>query len=142
VPLPTIWLVRAALVHLLVGTALGTVLLLAKAGVGVPPWVGRTWPLHGEMMLLGWMVQLAMGVAYWILPKHAQAPVRGRVAPVIAAALLINVGVVGAGLAPALGVGSARIGLAVAGRIAELAAVLLFASNAWPRIKAFGRGSG
>ncbi len=76
-PQPAIWMVRAALVHLLVGAALGALVLLIKAGVGVPLWVGRTWPLHGEMMLLGWMVQLAMGVGYWILPKHAQRPVRG-----------------------------------------------------------------
>jgi hypothetical protein len=135
VPLPTIWLVRAALVHLLIGTALGALLLVTKADLG-PPWVARAWPLHGEMMLLGWMVQLAMGVAYWILPKHAQQPVRGRAAPVVAAALLINAGVMGAGLGPALG----RADLMVAGRLAELAAVLLFAGNAWPRIKEFGRG--
>ena len=135
-PLPTIWLLRAALVHLLIGTALGALLLVTKADLGMPHWVARTWPLHGEMMLLGWMVQLAMGVAYWILPKHAQQPVRGRAAPVIAAALLINAGVIGAGLGPAMG----RTDLAVAGRVAELAAVLLFAGNAWPRIKEFGRG--
>ena len=135
-PLPTVWLVRAALVHLLVGAALGALLLATKAGLGTPPWVARTWPLHSEMMLLGWMVQMTMGVAYWILPKHAHGPVRGGAAPVIVAALLINAGVVGAGLGPALG----RAGLVVAGRLAELAAVLLFASNAWPRIKEFGRG--
>ena len=98
--------------------------------------MGRTWPLHSEMMLLGWMVQLAMGVAYWILPKHVQRPVRGPAAPVVAAALLINVGVVSAGLGPALG----RPGMMITGRLAELAAVLLFASNVWPRIKEFGRG--
>ena len=135
-PQPTIWLVRAALVHLLVGAALGALLLATKAGLGTPLWAARTWPLHSEMMLLGWMVQLTMGVAYWILPKHAQRPARGAAAPMVAAALLINAGVLSAGLGPVLG----RAGLVVAGRLAELAAVLLFASNAWPRIKEFGRG--
>ena len=134
-PPPTIWLVRAALVHLLVGTALGALLLVTKADLGMPPWVARTWPLHGEMMLLGWVVQMAMGVAYWILPKHTQRPVRGVAAPVVMAALLINAGVAGAGLGQLVG----RASLVVAGRLAELAAVLLFASNAWPRIKEFGR---
>ena len=135
-PQPTIWLIRAALVQLLVGAALGALLLAAKAGLGIPPWVARTWPLHGEMMLLGWLVQLTMGVAYWVLPKHAQGPARGVAAPVVSAALLINAGVVSAGLGPVLG----QAGLVVAGRLAELAAVLLFAGNAWPRIKEFGRG--
>jgi cbb3-type cytochrome oxidase subunit 1 len=136
VPGATIWLVRAALVHLLVGSALGALLLTTKAGFGTWLWVGRTWPLHGETMLLGWMVQLAIGVAYWILPKHVHQPVRGPVAPVIAAALLINLGVLSAGLGPIVG----RDGLTLAGRLAELAAVLLFATNALPRIKEFGRG--
>ena len=135
-PGPTIWLVRAALIHLLVGSGLGALLLMTKAGLEVWPWVGRTWPLHGEMLLLGWMVQLAFGVAYWILPKHAHQPVRGPAAPVIGAALLINLGVLSAGLGSAVG----RDGFALAGRLAELAAVLLFAINALPRIKEFGRG--
>jgi hypothetical protein len=82
------------------------------------------------------MVQLALGVAYWILPKHAHGPVRGPAGPVIAAAVLINLGVLSAGLGGAVG----QDGLTVAGRLAELTAVLLFATNALPRIKEFGRG--
>lgn len=134
-PRATIWLVRAALVHLVIGAGLGALLLVTKAGWATPLWVGRTWPLHAEMQLLGWMAQLAIGVAYWILPKHATAPVRGPALPVVMAALCLNMGVVAAGLGQVVN----HAWLAAGGRVAELAAAALFAVNAVPRIKRFGR---
>ncbi len=134
-PRATVVLVRAALLHLVVGAAVGTLLMGAKAGYQLPSLVTRAWPLHAEMLLLGWMVQLALGVAYWILPKHPTAPVRGPVGPVVLAALLLNVGVAGAGLGSIMD----HAELATGGRLAELAAVVLFAVNAVPRIKRFGR---
>ncbi len=134
-PRVTVVLVRAALVYLVAGAAVGTLLMGAKAGYQLPALVTRAWPLHAEMLLFGWMVQLALGVAYWILPKHAAAPVRGPVGPVVLAALFLNLGVAAA----ALGSVVDHAGLATGGRVAELAAVILFAVNAVPRIKRFGR---
>lgn len=131
-PRVTVVLVRASLVHLVAGAAVGALLMWAKAGYQLPALVARSWPLHAEMLLLGWLVQLALGVAYWILPKHATVPVRG---PVVLAALLLNVGVAGAGLGQVVN----HAGLAAGGRVAEFAAVVLFAVNAVPRIKRFGR---
>ncbi len=134
-PRVTVVLVRASLVHLVAGAAVGALLMWAKAGYQLPALVARSWPLHAEMLLLGWLVQLALGVAYWILPKHATVPVRGPVGPVVLAALLLNVGVAGAGLGQVVN----HAGLAAGGRVAEFAAVVLFAVNAVPRIKRFGR---
>jgi len=128
-------LVRAALFHLVVGAVMGTLLLATKAGYDLPALVARAWPLHAEMLLLGWMAQLALGVAFWILPKHATAPVRGPVTPVLMAAVLLNVGVLAAGL----GLVVDHAALATGGRVMELVAVLLFAVNAVPRVKRFGR---
>ncbi len=133
-PVTTV-LVRASLVYLVAGAALGTLLMGVKAGYQLPALVARAWPLHAEMLLFGWMVQLALGVAYWILPKHAAAPVRGPVWPVVLAAIFLNLGVAGAALGSVVG----HAGLAVGGRVAELAAVVLFAVNAVPRVKRFGR---
>lgn len=134
-PPVTAVLVRASLVYLVAGAAVGTLLMAAKAGYQLPAVVARAWPLHAEMLLFGWMVQLALGVAYWILPKHAAAPVRGPVWPVVLAAVFLNLGVAGAALGSVVG----HAGLAAGGRVAELAAVVLFAVNAVPRIKRFGR---
>lgn len=128
-------LVRSALLWLAAAGLMGA-LLLAGKGVPMPAWVFRLFPLHAEAMLVGWMVQFAMGVGYWILPKYPRLPERGPAAPVWVAWLLLNGGVLLAGLGRAVG-GSDSV--VMAGRGAELLASLAFAAAAWPRIKPFGR---
>jgi hypothetical protein len=73
VPKLTVLFVRTALCYLTVGFSLGA-LLLANRGVALGAPIGRLLPLHIEFLLIGWMVQLALGVAFWILPASAPAP--------------------------------------------------------------------
>jgi hypothetical protein len=128
-------LVRSALVWLAAGAAMGALLLGAKA-VPMPTGVFRLFSLHAEALLIGWMVQFAMGVAWWILPKYPRLPERGPAGPIWATWLLLNAGVLLAGIGRSLGAPEATV---VAGRIAELLGAIAFAAAAWPRVKAFGR---
>lgn len=123
---------RTAFAWLLIGSGAGA-LLLASRGLGwTAPWA-RALALHMDVMLFGWMTQFTMGTAYWMLPKHAAGPERGADAPIAATWILLNAGVIAAATGQA---GSWLL----AGRLAELAAVLAFATNAVPRIKPFGAG--
>ncbi|HXE57834.1 MAG TPA: hypothetical protein VNK43_07530 [Gemmatimonadales bacterium] len=131
-PRLAVLLVRAALCHLALGVAAGA-LLLAHKGAPLHPAVAALAPVHVESLLLGWTVQLAMGVAYWILPRHPTGAPRGREAPVWLAFGLLNAGVLGVGLTRALGGPEA---IAVAGRLLEALAAALFAAHAWPRVRA------
>jgi hypothetical protein len=124
-----VWLIRTALVYLASGFTFGMLLLFHK-GVPLSPWMWRLLPLHVECVLIGWTAQLAMGVAFWILPRFGA--LRGNETPVWLAYGLINVGVLAVGLGGAL---AAPPEIAFAGRIAESASVLLFAIHAWPRVK-------
>ena len=128
-------LVRSALCWLAAGVTMGALLFSAKA-VPMPAGVFRLFPLHAEALLIGWMVQLAMGVAWWILPKYSKLPERGPGAPIWTAWGLLNVGVLLAGIGRSVG---ATEFVVLAGRIAELFAAVAFAAAAWPRVKAFGR---
>ncbi|HEU5358864.1 MAG TPA: hypothetical protein VFU45_07085 [Gemmatimonadales bacterium] len=123
------WFVRTALLELTLGFLLGAAMLATK---GSHLWgaTARLLPLHIELMLPGWLANLAIGVAYWMLPKHAVGAERGAALPVALAWLLLNGGIllVGSGAAVAVG------------RSAEFCAVVLFTINAWPRIKRFGAG--
>jgi hypothetical protein len=132
VPAPSVWLVRAALAHLVGGATLGALLLTHKAAPLVP-WLWRLRALHGEVLLFGWLVQLAMGVAFWILPRIDRS--RGDVRPVWLAMALLNAGLWLTGVGTATG---SPISV-LAGRLAELAAVAAFARHAWPRVRAAGR---
>ncbi len=89
-------------------------------------------PLHIEMVLLGWTVQLAMGVAYWIAPRLPDRRGRGHPLPGWIAFALLNVGVLSAGLGQFID--NLTI-LAVLGRAAEFMAVGVFAVHLWPRIR-------
>ena len=68
---------RAALVYLGFGFTLGA-LLLANKGIPFAPFVWGLLPAHIEFLLLGWFLQLAFGVAYWILPRLGRASGRGK----------------------------------------------------------------
>jgi len=127
------WAIRLALLHLAVAFAAGGWLLAAR---GVPALAPPTWlrPAHLELALLGWTLQLAIGVAYHILPRHATGAERGSARVAAVAVALLNLGV----LAAVAGTVLPHPGMLLGGRLAEAGGVALFAGNAWPRIKAFG----
>jgi hypothetical protein len=126
-------MVRTALVYFTLGFAAGA-LMLAGRGLDSGEWVSRLRPVHAEFLLLGWTVQLALGVAFWILPRFRAGPERGREGPAWAAFVLLNAGVLAT---TAAGFGAPPV-TALLGRSAEALAAAVFALHAWPRIKAFG----
>ncbi len=127
------WFVRTSLVHLLLGSSLGA-LLLADKGLSFWPLLWRALPGHMEFLLIGWMVQLAMGVAFWILPRYGSGPPRGNERIVQLAYGCLNIGI---GLI-AVQAWVPWTLLAVFGRTLEAAAVLIFVAGNWRRVKPFG----
>lgn len=121
------WLVRSSLLCLAAGATLGACLLVGKA-VGRPVWSGSLLAVHRELVVVGWLVQLALGVGLWILPPVRGQAVRERRGWTIAGALSAGIvlyllsalwtGATGGGPAPA----AARL----VGRGLEAAAVLGF----------------
>lgn len=144
-PRPSVWFVRTALVYLGVATTFGALVLWQK-GTGTLPLAWRLRSAHLEFALLGWTLQLAMGVAFWILPRLRVdgRPTRGRERAVWWSYGLLNAGIVTVAAAGAgFGLDGSPIGPATAaavGRLAEVAAVALFAWHAWPRVKPAGGG--
>lgn len=147
-PRLSVWAVRAALVHFGAGVTLGAVILAVK---GWPAWrpvsppAGAPWPwwllgAHVELVLVGWLVQFALGVAYWILPRRRLGgrPARGREAWAALAIGSVNAGV----LAVATGTLAGAPWAVVVGRALEAVAVAAFAVHAWPRVRPAGSGPG
>jgi hypothetical protein len=133
-PLVSVWFVRAALLYLGAGFTLGA-LLLANKGSGFAPDLWRWLPVHFELLLIGWFVQLVMGVAYWIFPRFGMTKAaRGRESLAWLALALLNGGV---GLA-CVGLLRERPSLVVAGRVAEVLAAATMAMNVWSRTRASG----
>jgi hypothetical protein len=123
------WFVRASLCHLVGGFVLGA-LLLASKGMALPAGIWALRSVHIEMLLVGWVIQLVLGVAIWIFPRFVlrQRPRRSEVTAWLAFALL-NLGVVLVCLGDTT---------AAAGRLTELAAAASFAIHLWGRVSPAG----
>ena len=135
-PKLTVWFVRTALGYLAIGILIGS-LLLANRGIpfGLP--AARLLPLHIEFLLIGWTVQLALGIAFWILPRFRVGPERGRESFVWVSYGLLNVGVMIAAAGPLMGLPDL---MPLLGHTAQGIAAGAFALHAWPRVKGFGAG--
>ena len=126
--------VRLALSNLLAGATLGAAMLLDEAlGAADWVWLWRWRPMHVELMLVGWVALLAVGVAHWILPRYVDGrPPRGPAWPPRLAVLGLAAGPWLLGL----GAGLQLPWLSATGRLAELLGALAFAVHAWPRVRA------
>ena len=130
-PRLSVWFVRASLIYLLLGFLFGA-MLLAQKGISYYPAAWNLFPIHMEFLLIGWFAQLAMGVAFWILPRFSSGPPRGNVALLWMSFVLVNLGIL---------FGALRLWLPAAlliGRAAEAGAGILFAIGWWRRVKPHG----
>lgn len=128
-PTLSVWFVRLALVYLGIGFTLGAGLLLTKVLL-LPATLLRFRHVHIELLLIGWMAQLAIGVSYWILPRLSEANGRGSEIPVRFALLALNAGV----LMASTGFLIEAEQLVWIGRILEAAAIMSYALHLRPRL--------
>jgi hypothetical protein len=124
------WFIRLALLHLALGFTFGA-LMLANKGLPLHPALWRLLPLHIELLLVGWTMQLALGVAFWILPRFLTAQPRGNETGAWLALILLNGGLWLFNLGTFFGASQIVVFF---GRLAEGAAVAAFAWHIWPRI--------
>ena len=134
-PKLSVWFVRASLLYLLLGFTFGG-LLLANKGFMLSPAIWKLLPAHIEFNLMGWLIQLAMGVAFWILPRFSKGSLRGNVHLSWFAFLFINSGIL---LVASEGIFEAQW-LMLTGRSMETLGLVLFAVGNWRRIKPHGVG--
>lgn len=123
------WIIRTALVYLLLGFTFGALLLWHK-GVPLHPALWGWLPAHIEFLFIGWIAQLTMGVAFWILPRYWEKDRRGKEGLVWAAFALLNLGI---WLVVAYSVFQVDRHFLLAGRGAEMGAAVCFAAHAWSR---------
>ena len=126
----SIWYTRLATLHLLTGFTFGA-LMLANKGVPFAPWLWRLRPAHIEILLIGWLVQFAMGVAFWIVPRRWEPPRRGNVISARIALLLLNGGVL---LVVSGSLVNTLPSLTVTGRLLEFFGAVAFVWHIWPRV--------
>lgn len=125
------WMLKFAFGYLLLGFALGVLLLMGKV-TWLSPSIWQWRSIHIECLQVGWIFHLGLGVAYWIFPRVERTlRPRSELAWISVAQLNLGIGLY------CLGVFGNRTGLIQLGRLFEFLALILFATHLWPRIKAF-----
>ena len=133
-------MLRAALVWLLAGFVIGATMLTDRALPG--EW--RLWlaPGHAHMLFVGWFLQFAIGVAYWLLPRR-RTPKRAlgyREEVAVVAVAALNLGLLlrlVAEPAERTGrAGEATQALLTASALLQVVAAMVFVAQLWPRAAA------
>lgn len=132
----SVWMVRTSLLNLGVGFTAGMLLLFNK-GVPFDPSIWKMLPVHIEMVLLGWTMQLAMGVSFWVLPRFSNRARYGVERLGWIAYVLLNAGV---GIY-VFGVSTDHSVLSLLGRGLEFVSIVCFIVLIWPRVKALSKSS-
>lgn len=139
-PCVSFFMVRTALVQFGVGATLGALLLIEK-GLHIFPWMWVWRPGHIQIMLLGWTIQLACGVAVWILPRLDTAGGRGDLRLAWLCYVALNCGVILVALhAPLANLADpARLGwMLPLAALLQVSAIGAIALHAWRRVLPFG----
>jgi hypothetical protein len=134
----SIVMVRAALAWLVLGIVVGGLMLVDRAIPG--DW--RAWmsPSHGHMLFVGWFLQFALGIAYWLLPRkrNPELPLGYPEMPGLVAVATLNVGLICRVLAePFERTGRASdltLTLLAMSAILQVVAVVIFVTQLWPRV--------
>jgi hypothetical protein len=138
----SIIMVRGALVWLMLGIVIGGLMLVDRAIPG--DW--RLWmtPSHGHILFVGWFLQFALGIAYWLLPRKrsSELPLGYRERVGLAGAVALNAGlacrVLGEPFERTGHASNLTLALLAVASILQVVAVGLFIAQLWPRI--YGRG--
>lgn len=132
-PKLSVWLVRAALIHMGIGFLFGALLLYNK-GIPIYNWTWKLLNPHIELMVFGWTMQFVMGIAFWILPRFSSEPRYGKVVWGWWSFGLLNSSI----LLTAVGAWFTHDLMSLVGRLGILSAVVLFVILIYPRVKPLG----
>jgi len=151
-PTTTRVFVKASIVYLVLGALLGALLLINR---WLPFWSDIYYlkPAHVQFLIVGWLTQLILGVAWWLFPPmafrlrgrgypHGQAQ-RGSETLFWVTFALLNAGVLLHALGELLYAWTTPgflPGLLALSSLCLLAAALTFIVNIWARVRELGRG--
>jgi hypothetical protein len=137
VPTLSRWFIKAGLIYFVLGLSMAT-LVVAQPVLNLPPQLAAFRPVYLHLLMVGWLTQLIMGVAFWMFPKKSKEHPRGSESVGWLVLILLNTGLILRALAeplftlqPEWGIGW----LLEVSAVFQLAAGWIFVANTWGRVK-------
>ncbi len=131
------WNIKTALVYFILALMVG-VLLQARNIIHLPSWVNNLNPVYIHLLVVGWITQLIIGVAYWLFPIYTRERPRGSDTLGWASYILLNVGLILRAVAEPRLTAHTRPdpgSLLAISAVLQVIAGWLFVLNTWPRVK-------
>ena len=75
-PLLSRTFIKAGLIYFIVGLTAG-VLTVGQPVLNLPSTFGVLYPVYIHLLMVGWVMQLIIGVVYWMFPKYSKEHPRG-----------------------------------------------------------------
>lgn len=132
-PKLSIYFIKTAFIYFIVGTILGSIILINKA-YNFNPFIWILLPIHIEILFVGWFLQFILGVAYWIMPKYFSNNSYGNENIIKISYILINLGLIIKTSLDYLTSNTFAF-ISLISFIPILIGVILFASNIWLRVR-------
>jgi len=129
-PAITRYFIKAAMLYFAGGLLTGF-LISARTFFNLPAALTAMTPTYLHMLVVGWITQLIIGVAYWMFPKFSKESPRGDERVGWAIFVLLNVGLLLRVIGEPLNIGW----MLPISAILQLFAVWLFIIVVWPRVK-------
>lgn len=129
-PVLSVWMIRGALVSLVISALFGSLLMIHKS-VPLHSGVWAFLPFHYELAIWGFLIPFVMGTAYWIFPRQLTGEPRGSTTAASAMATVYGAGLI-IHLAEIV-----RPGKIPAGRIFLMISILLFILLMWCRVTTY-----
>lgn len=133
------WFIKAGFISLILAL-LCELLLLRPGGIApsLPASAIQLAAIH--LLTVGWLLQIIVGVGFWMFPRHPTMPPRGSPAPGWVGLVTLNLGLLFRiiGESWRLGFSGPRWPLVVAATLQGVA-IVLTVYLLWPRIRATGK---
>ncbi|MCC6802965.1 MAG: cbb3-type cytochrome c oxidase subunit I [Anaerolineae bacterium] len=136
-PLLSRTFIKTGLAYFVVGLMVG-VLYLGRDTFRLPSQFGLLYPVYIHLLMVGWVMQLILGVVYWMFPKQSKERPRGSETLGWTVFWLLNVGLILRAISEPLVVVKPEWNLGwvlAASAILQLLAAWGFVANTWGRVK-------
>lgn len=136
-PLLSRTFIKAGLIYFIIGLFAG-VLTAAQPVLKLPSALGAIYPVYIHLLMVGWVMQLIIGVVYWMFPKYSKEQPRRSEKLGWAVFALLNTGLIMRAIGEPLNTlrPDLHLGWVLAiSAVLQLLAGWCFVINTWSRVK-------